>query len=309
VLTTILQLTKARLSLLVLWTTAVGYLVAARGAEGFDWTPSGVARLAGTLLGTALAAACANVLNQVIEIRPDALMDRTRRRPLPAGTVGRGSATLLALGAGSAGVALLTVLVNGAAALLALLTIAIYVLLYTPMKRWTTLNTLVGAACGAIPPMIGWAGATGGLEAGAWALGALLFVWQIPHFLALAWLHRDDYRRGRFAMLPVFDATGRTTCRIVLLTSMMLPPLALSATLMGLAGWAYAAGAVVLGMWMILRAARFGATRSQASARRVFLASIAYLAALLTLLAVDPGPAGRDAGATAWRVASAAHAP
>ena len=166
--------------------------------------------------------------------------------------------------------------------------------IYTPLKVHTSLNTLVGAICGAIPPMIGWVAATGRLDGGAWALGGLLFVWQLPHFLALAWLYRDDYARGDFAMLPRFDATGRLTGQIVVLTSLMLIPLALSVTLLGLAGWVFTIGAVVLGVWMTGRGIRMLRARTDTNARRVFVASIVYLSMVLLLLVLDRGPITPD---------------
>jgi protoheme IX farnesyltransferase len=217
-------------------------------------------------------------------------MRRTRGRPLPAGDLSRAHATIFAAVAGAAGLAVLAAFVNGLAALLALFTVVVYVALYTPLKTRSTLNTLLGAVCGATPPMIGWVGATGALDAGAWSLGALLFVWQIPHFLALAWLYRDDYARGRFAMLPVFDRSGQLTCQIVVLTSLMLIPLALSATLLGLAGWVFTGGSIVLGLWMGARGVRLYRERSNDNARRVFLASLVYLTAILALLVIDRGP-------------------
>ncbi len=278
-------LTKARLSALVLATTAVGYVLAADGAASF-----GGGRFLATLLGTALAAASANALNQVLETARDAAMPRTRRRPLPSGDLSVGHAVAVALACGVIGIAVLAVFVNMLAATLAFATIVLYVLVYTPLKAITTLNTLVGAVCGAIPPMIGWAGADGGLGAGAWVLGALLFVWQIPHFLALAWLYRDDYARGRFRMLPLIDPGGHLTCRIVVLTSLMLVPVALTATLLGLAGSAFTVGACLLGAGMAAAATRLYLHRTRINARRVFLASLVYLATVMVLLVLDRGP-------------------
>jgi protoheme IX farnesyltransferase len=280
-----LVLTKARLSALVLLTTAVGFALGAEAAGG-----AGVLAFVGTIVGTAMAAGAANGFNQIAEARRDGLMARTRTRPLPAGAMGVPHAVGLATVLGVGGVAVLATMVNLGAAGLALLTIFLYVLLYTPLKTRSTLNTLVGAVCGAIPPMIGWIGATGRLDAGAWALGGLLFVWQIPHFLALAWLYRDDYARGGFAMLPVLDPTGRLTGRIVVLTSLMLLPMALTATLLGLAGWLYTLGATLLGVWMLARGVRLCVDRTNHNARRVFLASLVYLSTLLVLLVLDRGP-------------------
>ncbi|MHC4100747.1 MAG: heme o synthase [Planctomycetota bacterium] len=280
-----LQLAKARLSALVLLTTAVGFVMGSPRAAGIDWVT-----LLLTVVGTGLAAGAANALNQVIEARRDRLMRRTRARPLPSRAIGPGHAVLFAVLSAGAGLALLALTVNLTAAGLALATICIYIGLYTPLKTRSTLNTVVGAVCGAIPPMIGWAAATGSLEPGAWILGTLLFVWQIPHFFALAWLYRDDYARGGFAMLPVVDRTGRLTGQVVVLTSLSLVPLALAATLAGLSGGVYAAGSVLLGLWILNFGARLYAQRTEASARRLFLASIVYLPLLLCLMVADRGP-------------------
>jgi protoheme IX farnesyltransferase len=292
-----LTLTKARLSLLVLWTTAVGYVLATDAATGF-----GAGRFLWTLLGTALAAGCANTLNQVIEARRDERMLRTRGRPLPAGEVSPAHAIIFALALGVAGLTILASLVNGLAAGLAFGTIVIYVALYTPLKVRSSLNTIVGAVCGAIPPMIGWAGAAGTLEPGAWMLGGLLFVWQLPHFLALAWLYREDYERGGFVMLPLLDRSGRFTCRIVIVTSLLLIPLALTATLLGLAGWIYTAGSAALGLWMCWMGLRLWRQRTDLRARHVFLASLVYLSCVLLLLVADRGPVGP--GPTIHRLAA-----
>ncbi|MHC4273825.1 MAG: heme o synthase [Planctomycetota bacterium] len=280
-----LQLSKARLSALVLLTTAVGFVMGSPGAAGIDW-----ARLLLTVAGTALAAAAANALNQVLEFRHDGRMQRTRGRPLPSGAIGIRHALLFSGAATCTGLGILALAVNLAAAGLALATICVYVGLYTPLKTRSTLNTLVGAVCGAIPPMIGWVAATGRLEPGAWILGALLFVWQIPHSFALGWLYRDDYARGGFAMLPVVDRGGRLTGQVVVLTSLCLVPLALAATLAGLTGWVYTAGSIGLGLWILSFGARLYTQRTEASARRLFLASIVYLPVLLCLMVADRGP-------------------
>jgi protoheme IX farnesyltransferase len=278
-----LELSKARLSAMVVLTAATGYAVAPAGAV--DW-----ARLVWTALGTGLAAACAAALNQVLEIGPDALMPRTRRRPLPGGDIGATHAFLFALACGSASMVILTLLAHPLAAALASLNIAIYVLLYTPLKKRTTLNTLVGAVCGAIPPMIGWAAARGALEPGAWILGMLLFVWQIPHFFALAWIYRHEYARGGFVMLPCRDRDGELTGRTMVLASLLLPLLGPTLMTSGTGGWMVAAGGVILGGWMVARSAAFHRRRSDATARTAFRASLIYLPLMMALLLIDRGP-------------------
>lgn len=276
---------KARLSALVLVTSAVGFLVAPWNAAGdFPW-----ARFGWTCLGTALAAASAAMLNQLFEIRRDARMTRTASRPLPSGHIRPITVFLVGLATAYAGCAVLGSKVNLLSAALALANILIYVLLYTPLKPRTTFNTLVGAVTGAVPPMIGWAGAVNRLDSGAWALFAILFVWQIPHFLALAWMYREDYERGGFVMLPSQDLEGHATTQVCLLSSLTLVPVALLATLTGVSGYAYAATALVLGLIMSWLSWRFLATRSNQSARSLFLASLAYLPLLMLAMVLDRG--------------------
>lgn len=278
------QLTKARLSALVLLTTAIGFILGSPAATGIDW-----ACLAWTVLGTALAAGSASSFNQLLEVPLDARMHRTRSRPLPSGTMSPTHGLIAAFAMGVAGVMVLLAMVSALAAGLALATIVIYVLVYTPLKVRSTLNTYVGAVCGAIPPMIGWAAASGSLDRGAWVLAAILFIWQIPHFLALAWLYRADYERGGFMMLPVIDRDGKLTCRVVVLTAALLLPLGLLVAMLRIAGPMYAVGSLALGLWMIALCLRLFFERSHANARAVFLASIAYLPLLMCLMVIDRG--------------------
>jgi heme o synthase len=281
-----MDLTKARLSALVVLTTAVGFLVAVpAGPSGIDWM-----LLLWTVLGTSLAAGSAAAFNQLVEVARDRKMRRTQSRPLPSRRMSMVHAFIAATVMGYLGIAILGVMVNMLASGLALLTILIYVLLYTPMKTRSTLNTLVGAVCGAIPPMIGWAAATGSLATGAWVLGAILFIWQLPHFLSLAWIYRDDYARAGFVMLPNVDQRGVITAQVCVLTSLMLMPLGLIAVMVGLAGWFYAIGSVVLAAWMTWLAVRFYCHRTSANARKMFIASILYLSVLLMLFMIDRGP-------------------
>jgi protoheme IX farnesyltransferase len=285
-----LELGKARLTSLVLFTTFVGYMLADRGSLRWD-------ALLLTLIGTGLAALGANALNQCLEADRDARMLRTRRRPLASGTLSPARALAFALSASLAGPLILSTFVNPLSGGLALVTIAIYTLLYTPLKTRTPLNTLVGAVVGAIPPMIGWVAADARLAVGAWILAGILFLWQIPHFLALAWMYRDDYARGGYRMLPVIDASGNLTCCVLVAYTLVLLPLAWTATLAGLAGWTYAIGSLVLGLGFAWTGLRLRQDRTITSARRVFLASVAYLPLLLGLMLIDrhprPDPAGR----------------
>lgn len=279
-----LEFVKARLCALVLVTTLAGYLLASQG-------PVGGAKLLWTMIGTALAAFGANALNQWAEVRRDERMERTRRRPLPAGRLDPRQALLVAVGLSVGGPIVLGWGVNLLSAGLALLTSVLYVGVYTPLKTRTPLNTLVGAVVGAIPPMIGWVGAAGRLDTGAWILGAILFLWQIPHFLALAWMYREDYERGGFRMLPTVDPAGQLTGYVMVLYTLLLLPIGLLATLEGIAGWWYAGGSVLLGAWFTALVLHLYATRSRAAARRVFLASAMYLPLLLGLMVIDRAPA------------------
>ncbi|MCE9619348.1 MAG: heme o synthase [Planctomycetes bacterium] len=281
-------LIKARLSLMVLGTTAAGFALAEPG--GTDWP-----RFGWTMLGTFLAAASAAALNQAIEVRRDGLMHRTSRRPIPAGRVSVVGAVVAGMVLGYLGCFTLATQVNLYSCALAALTIVLYVAVYTPMKWMTTLNTLVGAVVGGIPPMIGWVGATGDLQRGAWVLGAILFVWQMPHFFALAWLHRGDYRRGGFLMLPAVEGSEHLAAQTSLLAALTLVPLGLMATLLGLAGLvsAIVSGLAGLGFaWFALRHLR---RVDDASARAMFFASLIYLPLVLGTMVLDRGPLGTDA--------------
>lgn len=281
----LLELAKARLTALVLLTTAVGYLAAGGTAGG---------RLVWTILGTGLAAGGANALNEWRERRWDALMLRTRGRPLPAGRLRPRTALLLGLGAAVAGVLLLLLLAGAVPAGLAAAVVLLYVLAYTPLKLRTPACTLVGAVCGAVPPVIGWTGAGGGLAGaagtGAWLLGAVLFAWQVPHFMALAWLHRRDYERGGFRMLPIVDPAGDLTCRSILLFTILMPALAVAILLAGLAGPMFAAGGLALGALWLAAGLRLWRERSESAARRVFVTSLLVLPLWLGLLLADRGP-------------------
>lgn len=283
------ELGKVRLSMLVLLTTLAGYLT----AHGGGVRPL---HLAAVLLGTGLAAVGANGLNQVLERERDALMERTRERPLPAGKIGPVHAAASSAVTALAGVALLSWRAGPLPAALALGTVLLYVGAYTPLKPRSTLNTLVGSVVGAIPPMIGWSAVTGGLEPGAWLLGLLLFVWQVPHFLSLAWLYRDDYRRGGYRMVSLLDDGGDVNFRLMMIYAWVLLPLGLLMALAGLAGPVFAVGSVLLGgawLWQGIRCYR---DRSRLNARRVFLGSVMYLPLLLALMVADRGedPTGRD---------------
>jgi len=273
-----LELSKARLCALVVMTALVGFLLA--GGDG--WL-----RLVITLVGTALAAFGANALNQCWEVQRDGRMQRTRGRPLPSGRLRARPAWIYGAATTLVGPMVLAIGVNLLTAGLALGCAALYVLVYTPLKVRTPLNTMVGAVCGAIPPVMGWSAATGTLGFGGLLLGAILFLWQVPHFLALAWLYREDYERGGFEMLPQRDPEGAKTGQISVLYCLALLPLGLALALAGLAGQLYVVGSLILGVGLLYCGVRFDRERSAGAARRLFLASVIYLPLLLGLAVVD----------------------
>ena len=273
-------LTKPRLNFLVVLTSAAGYYLGTIGRP--DWWA-----MAQAVAGTALVAGGAAVLNQVYERDTDRLMRRTRMRPLPDGRVRPEEARVFGLVLAAAGLALLGFAANRVAALLALATLTVYLIVYTPMKRRSPASTLVGAVPGALPPLIGWAAAQGGVGAGGWTLFAIVFVWQIPHFMALAWMYRDDYGSAGFPMLPVIEPDGRRTGRQALLYSAALLPISLAPAWFGVAGPAYLSVAAVLGAAFLWLAARFASSRTDTAARRLFFASIAYLPLLWAAMILD----------------------
>lgn len=275
------ELTKPRMNLLVVLTTMIGYYMAARGLTA-DWL--GVLH---TLLGTALTAAGASVLNQYVEREHDAKMNRTARRPLPAGRVPPLEALVLGVSLAVAGVLYLAWLVNPLTATLGVVTLASYVFLYTPAKRHTTLCTVIGAVPGALPPVMGWTAAGGALSPEAIALFGILFFWQLPHFLAIAILYRDDYAAGGFQMLPVVDRDLFSTGRQIILWSAALIPVSLLPTLFGMAGVGYFVAALLLGLGFGAFGVRCAFTRERGDARKLFLASIVYLPALLVAMVAD----------------------
>ena len=273
-----LALTKPRITLLVLLTTLVGYWM---GREG----PADLVLLINTLVGTALVAAAASVLNQYAEWREDAAMRRTAQRPLPAGRLQPHEAFAFGVVLWSLGAAWLRLFVNPLSSLLAILTAVSYLAAYTPLKRLTSLATVVGAVPGAIPPMIGWAAARDSLGPGAWALFLLVFFWQMPHFLAIAALFRSDYEAAGFRMLPVVDQAGGSTGRQAVLYAAGLIPVSLLPGMLGMAGRGYLVGALVLGVLFLLAAVQFMLGPDQpARARRLFRLSLLYLPAVLALL-------------------------
>lgn len=278
------DLAKVRLSLLVLLVTAAGFCLG--GQAGVN-----LVALVHVILGTAMVAVAASAVNQVVERDFDRLMRRTANRPIPSGRMPAAEALAFGVASAAAGLAYLAVFTNLLAASLAGLTLVLYIAVYTPLKRYTVLNTLVGAVPGAIPPLIGYAAAREALDPMAWALFAILFFWQLPHFFAIAWIYREDYARGGYKMLSAVDATGRAIGRQAFWFSLLLLAASLVPTVIGAAGVAHLIGALVLGLGMLALCGRFAAARSRANARTVLLASIIYLPLLMTLMLLE-GVAG-----------------
>jgi protoheme IX farnesyltransferase len=265
-----LALTKPRLNFLVVATSAAGYYLGVTGT--LDVLSMGEA-----VAGTALVAGGAAVLNQLYERDTDALMRRTRRRPLPAGRVAPGDARIFGLALSAAGLVLLAARANWLSAALALATLLTYLVIYTPMKRRTPLSTIVGAAPGALPALIGWTASHGSIDLSGAALFAIVFCWQLPHFMAIAWLYREDYARAGFPMLPVIDPDGRRAGKQAVYWGFLLVLASLEPTFSGLAGNLYFVVALALGVALFGLAVRFAAARNEATARALFYGSITYL--------------------------------
>ena len=282
-------LTKIRLNALVVATTAGGYYMAAPASVD-------LASLLVTCLGTALVASGAAAFNQVDERDLDRLMVRTRLRPLADGRMGAGEGRAIAAIFAIAGLLILWFGTNAVAALVALATLVSYTLIYTPLKRRSSLATVVGAVPGALPPLIGWcaargdagAAATAGMlaDAAPWSLFLLMFLWQLPHFLAIAWMYREDYARANLPMLPVVDRDGQMTARQAVLWAATLIPISELPFLLNMTGPIYAVSALVLGLGMLVLAFRFLIRRSNENARALFLGSITYLPLLWIVMAV-----------------------
>jgi protoheme IX farnesyltransferase len=277
-----LALTKPRLNVLVVATSAAGYYLGASSIAALN-----VPVMAAAVAGTALVAGGAAALNQVYERDTDALMRRTRTRPLPDGRLTAADARVFGLLLSAAGLTLLGALTNLLATALALATLIVYLTVYTPMKRRSSMATLVGAVPGALPPLIGWVASHGQLNVAGGALFLIVFLWQIPHFMAISWLYRDDYRKAGFPMLPVIEPDGRRTGQQAVAYAVTLVPASLIPTLAGLSGLAYAGVALVLGAALLWLAIRFAATRSERSARALFLGSIAYLPLIWVVMMAD----------------------
>ena len=273
-------LTKPRVNLLVLVTTTIGFHLGSAGRTD-------LALLFHTVVGTYLVASGAAAFNQVLERDVDALMRRTMTRPLPGGRLSTKDAILFAAALSVAGIVELWLGANWLAAAVAMVTLASYALVYTPLKRVTSLATVIGAVPGALPPVIGWAASRGSIGLEAWVLFAIVFFWQMPHVLAVSWLYREDYARGGIRVLPVEDPDGRSTAFQMVNYAAALVPVSLMPTVVGISGRVYLGGAIVLGVALLALAIRFGRNRTPEGARRLFAASLVYLPVLWVLMLAD----------------------
>lgn len=274
-----LELSKSRIVFLVLVTTAAGFLFGAGHVDAL--------LLLHTLAGTALVAAGTNALNQYVEREHDARMQRTRLRPLPDGRITPRSALVFSSAVAILGTVYLGLAVNWLTAALGAFTLTSYIFVYTPLKRISTICTLIGAIPGAVPPLMGWTAATNELSTGGWIAFGILFLWQLPHFMAISWLYRDDYARGGFAMLAVRDADGAAVARQAIYYTLALLALSVAPTLLGMTGWIYFAGAVASGIALLATAIRFFFQRDLRQARTLFMTSNLYLLTVMLLLVVD----------------------
>ena len=283
VLSAYIELTKPRILTLILVTTAIGFFLGGHGIHSFQ----SFSKLLLTLLGAACTCAGASALNHYLERDVDGKMDRTRLRPIPMGVIKPTSAMLYGIVLILFGVIELCWKVNLLTAFLSLLTAFLYVLVYTPMKRVTWLNTTIGAIPGAIPPMGGWAAASGDLGLGAWVLFLILFVWQHPHFYAIAWMLKDDYKKAGFKMLPVVHPDGKSTFLQIIIFSIVLVPVSILPATIGMSGRIYFGGALFLSLLLLGVGSAFAISRSTHDAHRLLRATVFYLPLLLFLIIFD----------------------
>jgi heme o synthase len=277
------SLTKPEVNFLIAFTAAAGFWVGAPASTAhFPWTS-----FVHTIVGTVLVASGAATLNQLIELRFDAQMRRTARRPLVSRRIEPSHALWFGISLSAIGAIYLAVTTNALASLLSILTLLGYLFLYTPLKRKTPLCTLIGALPGAAPPLIGWAAASGRLNGNAWLLFAIVFLWQFPHFMAIAWMYREDYARAGYVVLPAGKSGDHFVAWQTLLPSLALLAVVLAPAIRGESGIVYLAGALVLGVVFLCYGARFAFQMSTVSARQLLFASILYLPVLFALLALD----------------------
>ena len=273
-----LELSKSRIVFMVVITTAAGFLFAATKVDPF--------LLLHTLIGTALVAAGTNALNQYVERAHDAKMHRTRTRPLPAGRITPRAALLFSSAIAVIGTLYLGLAVNWLSAFLGAFTLTSYIFVYTPLKRVSTICTIIGAIPGAVPPLMGWTAATNELALGGWIAFAILFLWQLPHFMAISWMYREDYARGGFVMLSTLDENGAAVARQAIYYSLALLAVSVTPSLLGMTGTIYLVGATLCGAALLAASIRFFFDRAR-NARSLFMISNLYLLTVMLLLVVD----------------------
>jgi protoheme IX farnesyltransferase len=276
-----IELTKPRITWLIVVSTAIGYYFGHSGA----WNLWGVIN---TLFGTGLVASGTAALNQWYEREADRKMRRTQMRPLPSGRLTPNQALWFGIALAIIGGLELGFGVNWLASGLCVATLILYLFAYTPLKQKTWWSTTIGAVPGAIPPLIGFAGAANKLTPEAWVLAAILFLWQFPHFYAIAWMYREDYSRAGIQMLPVVEPDGESTARQILIYSVLLIPISLLPKWMGMTGTIYLAGALLMGLWFLYSGIRVSLDRTKLRARKVLLTSVVYLPVLYALMVLDP---------------------
>jgi protoheme IX farnesyltransferase len=274
------ELTKPRITFLIVLTSAAGFVLGSSGRVDYF-------ALCTAMVGIALLSSGIATLNQYMERDLDALMRRTADRPLPSGKLLPWEALAFGVGLTALAQVYLAVLVNPLTALLGLTVITGYLFGYTPLKTKTSLSTMVGAFPGAVPPLIGWTAARGEISIEAWVLFAILFLWQFPHFLAIAWMYREDYSRAKILMLPVVEPDGRVTAQQIVVYTLLLLPVSLLPTFLNISGKVYLAGAIVLGLLFLYSSLRAALSKSRAEARRLLLASVIYLPLLFILMVLD----------------------
>jgi protoheme IX farnesyltransferase len=274
------ELTKPRITFLVSLTAAAGFCMGS--ASGIDYL-----RLLNMSIGIALLSSGLSTLNQYLERDLDGLMRRTQGRPLPTGKLSPSEAALFGISLSAVATAYLAFFINPLSALLGLATFASYLFVYTPLKTKTTLSTVFGAFPGAMPPLIGWVAARGRIGVEAWILFAILFLWQFPHFLAIAWMYRDDYARAGIKMLPVVEPEGRVTGQQIITYTLLLVPVSLLPVAVGISGQLYLVGAAALGIGFLFFSAKAALVRTTWQARKLLLASVLYLPALFALMVLN----------------------
>lgn len=274
------ELTKPRIAFMLVLTSAAGFYLGSIGT--FDWV-----LFANAMIGIALLAFGVATLNQWVERRTDALMDRTAKRPLPSGKLSPNEALIFGVLQTLVAEVYLFFLVNPLTAALGLVVIIGYVFLYTPLKTKTSVSTAIGAIPGAMPPLMGWTSSANEITLGAWALFAVLFLWQFPHFLAIAVMYRDQYAKAGILMLPVVEPSGRMTARQIVLFTIMLVPVSLAPFFIGFAGVIFLAGATLLGIWFLFESIAAARAKTVERNRRLLLVSVIYLPLYFILLSLD----------------------